>query len=218
MGEKLRAVGYVRVSTERQVDEGHSLAVQRKRIGAWCEAQGIEIVRYVADEGLSGKDMDRPGLQDAIDMIAEGDAEVLVALKMDRLSRSVRDWDWLLSFAERYGARLACVLDDIDTGSASGKLVIHIMAAVAQWERAAIGERTKLALAHRRAEGKTLGGLPTGMVREGDYFIKTDERVRMERRISSLRGHGHSYRVIGERVGVSGQTARRIHKGRGVNE
>lgn len=217
--EQITAVGYCRVSTVEQAEEGLSLAVQRERITAYCMAQGWELLDVYEDAGASGKNLDRPGIKAAMAAIEGKHANALVSLKMCRLSRSVSDWDErLCQWSTKHGARIACVMDSIDTGSAGGRLIINIMASVNQWQRESIGENTKLALAHRKAEGKAVGGVPTACVRRGDHIIKTDERIHLERRVRSLRGKGHSFRIIGERVGVSGQTARRILHGRGDNE
>lgn len=212
------AVGYLRVSTGGQADEGLSLAVQAERIEAYCKAQGWELSAVYEDAGLSGKNMSRPGLLNAMEHIERGDANALVALKMCRVSRAVADWDAICQWSVKQNVRISCVMDSIDTGTANGRLVINLMASIAQWQRDAIAENTRHALALRKSEGRAVGGVPTACVRQGDYIIKTPERVSLERRVRSLRGKGYSFRVIGERVGVSGQTARRIMQGRGDNE
>src|SRR5438128_12384008 len=85
------AIGYVRVSTQEQAAEGVSLDTQRDRLRVYCQASGIKLIDIVADEGISGSTLNRPGLQAALQMIKRGRANTLIVAKLDRLSRSLRD-------------------------------------------------------------------------------------------------------------------------------
>jgi len=171
-------IGYARVSTEGQESEGSSLDAQRAAIEAYAAAQGRPL-RAVFVDVASARSLDRPGLAAALRLAAEtvetrwmagglaapkSDAVSFVVVKLDRLTRSVRDLGELLGgpFAPGRGVALVAVRDSIDTSTAAGRLVLHLLGSVAQWEREAIGERTREALAHVRRQGTYLGAPPFG--------------------------------------------------------
>lgn len=152
----LRAVGYVRVSTDDQAREGVSLDAQEARIRAYCEARGWVFTTVVRDEGKSAKDLNRPGLQRLLGALPRRhrDFDALVVVKLDRLTRSVKDLGTLMEAFKRARIGFTSIQESVDTSSASGELFFNLVASVSQWERRAIGERTKAALAHLRAAGR----------------------------------------------------------------
>lgn len=156
-----RVVAYVRVSTEQQASEGNSLAAQKEKLRLYAELHGLELVATEVDAGVSASTLDRPGLQRALERLEVGECEALVVVKLDRLTRSVRD---LCTLVDTYFAdgrtRLMSVGDAVDTGSASGRLVLNVLMSVSQWEREAIGERTAAVMQHLKATGKFTGGFP----------------------------------------------------------
>jgi DNA invertase Pin-like site-specific DNA recombinase len=150
-------LGYVRVSTDEQADSGAGLAAQRKTIRDGCTARGYELVDLIPDAGWSGKDLDRPGIGEALERLDSGQADVLMVAKLDRLSRSLVDFAGLMERA-RHRKWAVIALDlGVDTTTAAGELVANVMASVAQWERRTIGARTKEALDAKRAAGVRLG-------------------------------------------------------------
>ena len=161
---QIRAVGYVRVSTDVQASEGVSLEAQKVRIQAHCTALDIKLVDLVVDAGESAKSLDRPGLQSALKLLTIGKADALIVLKLDRLTRSVKDLGHLCEsyFSDAKPWSLLSVSDSIDTRSASGKLILNVLTSVAQWEREAISDRTKEAMQHLKAKGVLLGAAPYG--------------------------------------------------------
>lgn len=153
----MKVIGYVRVSTEEQAREGISLQAQEGKLRAYAELYELDLVEVVADPGQSAKTLKRPGLQAALAGLERGRAEGLLIARLDRLTRSVRDLGALLEGHFKTRFRLLSVADQVDTRSAAGRLVLNLLASVAEWEREAIGERTAIALAHRKAEGVKLG-------------------------------------------------------------
>jgi len=150
-------VGYVRVSTEEQAREGVSLDAQRERISAYCTAHGLQLIAIESDAGLSGKvpPSQRPGLCAALHAIRAGEAEGLLVLKLDRLSRATRHVLDLVDETRRDGWRLVSVSEHLDTGSAAGRLVVTVLAALSEMEREQVAERTRFALdAIARNEGR----------------------------------------------------------------
>lgn len=160
----MRAVGYIRVSSEEQAAEGVSLDAQRAKVGGYAALYGLDLVAVEVDAGASAKTLDRPALARALARLDRGEAEGLVIAKLDRLSRSVGDWDRLIAayFGERAGKKLWSVADSIDTRTAAGRLVLNVLMSVAQWEREAIGERTRDALQHKIRVGERCGKVRFG--------------------------------------------------------
>jgi len=153
-----RAIGYVRVSTDEQAAHGVSLAAQEAKLRAYAELYEIELIRVEVDAGASAKSLNRPALQRALASLKRREADAILVAKLDRLTRSVRDLADLLDDYFRDDRRaLLSVAEQIDTRSASGRLVLNVMTSVAEWEREAIGERTATALHHLAGQGRHLG-------------------------------------------------------------
>jgi len=207
MAEQTKVVGYIRVSTEAQADGGVSLDAQRTKLQAYAIAMDIELVAIHVDAGLSAKTLQRPGLQAALAMLTSGQADGLLVAKLDRLTRSVRGLGELLDayFGERFA--LLSVADSIDTRTAGGRLVLNVLASVSQWEREAIGERTRDALAHLKAQGVRLGGEAHGWHRT-DETDDAGRRIVADiqseclavRRILELRAAGLTLRAIASKL------------------
>jgi site-specific DNA recombinase len=168
----LKVIGYARVSTEEQARDGVSLSAQRTKVGLFCQLHDLELVRVVEDPGVSAKSLDRPGLAEVLELLDSGAADGVVIAKLDRLTRSLRDWLRLIEkyFGERVRTprKLFSVGDSIDTRTAAGRLVLNVLMSVAQWELETISERTtigmqrlpKASIAGRRGmgSGSTLTG------------------------------------------------------------
>ena len=179
-----RVVGYVRVSTEEQSDSGAGLAAQRSAIAAEATRRGWQLVAIYEDAAASGKSLNgRPGLQSALVAIEGGEAGALVVAKLDRLSRSLLDFARIMQRAQREGWALVALDSPADLTTPSGEAMAGVMAVFAQLERRLISERTKAALAERKAAGVRLG-------RERLITPEIEERVRV------LRAEGLSIRGV----------------------
>lgn len=202
--ERTKVVGYVRVSTVDQAEEGVSLPAQRAKLEAYALAMDLDLVAIHEDAGVSAKTLDRPGLSAALAALDAGKASAILVLKLDRLTRSVADLGTLLDryFATRFD--LLSVSDSVDTRTAGGRLVLNVLVSVAQWEREAIAERTKLALHHLRDhQGVRLGAEALGWKRtdakdgEGRRVVEEDQaELATVQRIRFLRRRGLSLRAI----------------------
>jgi DNA invertase Pin-like site-specific DNA recombinase len=158
--EKIRSstvIAYLRVSTEEQKESGLGLDAQRARLESECAHRGWSEVLWIEDAGVSAKSLARPGLARAIELLERGEASVLVVTKLDRLSRSVIDFAALLAKANREGWSLVILDLGLDLSTPNGKFVAGIMAQVAELERELIAERTRNALAVKKANGARLG-------------------------------------------------------------
>jgi DNA invertase Pin-like site-specific DNA recombinase len=182
------AAGYLRVSTASQFQSGAGLADQDQAIRAECERRGWKLSQVWADDAASGRSIDRrPELQEALDALDAGQASVLVTAKLDRLSRSVLDFAALMARAEREGWAIVVLDVNVDTSTPSGEMMAHVVASFAQYERRLISDRTKRALAVKRAEGVQLGR---------PRSIPDDVRSR----ITAMRDDGLTYRAIAEEL------------------
>ncbi len=164
----MKAIGYARVSTDRQADQGVSLEAQQAKIHAMATVQGAELMEVIVEGGESAKSLNRPGVQKLLALVTEGKAQAVIVAKLDRLTRSVKDLCALLELFEKRKVALISVAESLDTGSAAGRLVITIMGAVSQWEREAIGERTRDALRYKQSQGQRAGNIAFGSRLAGD--------------------------------------------------
>lgn len=155
--------GYCRTSTDKQ---DISITVQQDKINAMAKIHDITVDRMIKDVGQSAKSLDRPGIQEIITGIEAEEIGTVIISKLDRVTRSVKDLYALIDLFNKHDCRLLSVQESLDTGSASGRLVIGIMGVVSQWEREAIAERTAQALQKNKAEGKAAGPPPFGFCRD----------------------------------------------------
>jgi DNA invertase Pin-like site-specific DNA recombinase len=188
---------YARCSTEDQAREGVTLPAQIERLKSYCAAMRPgEEVRVVVDGGVSAKTLDRPALKALLADVRLGKVRTVVTLKLDRLTRSVRDLADLLDLFERHGVALCSLTESLDTSTASGRLMLNLLASVSQWEREAIGERTSFALAHKRRNGAVYGPVPFGYRREGSRLALDAAQQETLARIRRMRDQGQSIRSV----------------------
>jgi DNA invertase Pin-like site-specific DNA recombinase len=194
----MRAIGYARVSTDGQAEKGISLAAQQSRIRAMATLQEADLTKVIVDAGESGKNLDRPGMQRLLAMVERREVDAVIIAKLDRLTRSVKDLANLLELFERRGIHLLSVAESLDTGSAAGRLVMNIMASLAQWEREVISERTKEVLGHKKARMEFVGNCPYGfhLCADGRTVEPDPAEQRVRRTITRLREQGRSLRQI----------------------
>jgi site-specific DNA recombinase len=209
---KTKTVAYLRVSTEKQADHGVSLDAQRAKIAAYAELYDLELVDVVVDAGASAKTLERPGLQRALGMLRGGRAEALLVVKLDRLTRSVRDLGDLVDeyFASGRWALLS-VGEQVDTRTAAGRLVLNVLASVAQWEREATGERTSAALQHKAAAGEYTGGrVPYGfrLGPDGVRLEAAPDEQAVVAHVRAQRAGGTSLRRIAAALAAAGVVSR----------
>src|ERR1035441_7348786 len=185
----MRAVGYVRVSTERQADQGVSLEAQEAKVRAMATVHSATLVEVIVDGGEAAKSLNRPGLQRLLLLVKVGNVDAVIVAKLDRLTRSVKDLCGLLELLEKKKVALISVAESLDTSSAAGLLVITIMGAVSQWEREAIGERTRDALGHKKSNGERVGNIEYGyrLARDGKHVEADSAEQTVLKEIGRLR-------------------------------
>ena len=207
----MKAVLYIRVSTEGQAIEGVSLAAQRSKLEAWASLHDAEIVGTFEDAGISGTRDDRPGLLAAIEAATKAKA-ALVVYSLSRLSRSTSHTIQLADRLAKADAHLVSLSEQIDTTSAAGRMVFRMLATLAEFERDLIAERTTNALAHKKAKGERTGTVPFGYDLAADGVALTPNAAQLEAVaiIQSLRDSGMTLRAIADEL-----TARNILTAKG---
>ena len=195
--EKKVAGLYIRVSTEDQAREGFSLPEQEKRLRAMCEYKGYEIYKVYEDAGISAKTGNtRPAFEELLQDIKDKKCNTIVVLKLDRLTRSVFDWEKIIRFLEENNAYLDCANDDINTTNANGKMISRILTSVSQNEIERTSERTKIGLAGAIKEGHIPHKAPFGYKRV-DKILVPDESTKDDIiRMFNLYHEGNSYQTI----------------------
>ncbi len=198
MNEEKKIAGlYIRVSTEDQAREGFSLPEQEKRLRTMCEYKGYEIYKVYEERGISAKTGNyRPKFEELLQDIRVKKVNTIVVLKLDRLTRSVADWEKILTFLEENDAYLDCANDDINTTNANGKMISRILTSVSQQEIERTSERTKIGLAGAIKVGHIPHKAPLGYKREDKKLVIDYATKDVVIRIFNMYHDGLSYKKI----------------------
>ena len=198
MNEEKKKCGlYMRVSTEDQAREGFSLPEQKERLEAFCKFKGYEIVDYYEDAGISAKTGNhRPEFERLKDDIKAKRINTIVALKLDRITRSIYDWENLMTFLDENNAYLDCVNDEINTTSANGKMISRLLMSVSQNEIERTSERTKVGMAGAIKNGHIPHKAPLGYKHEDRKLVIDYSTKDIVIRIFDLYYNGLSYKKI----------------------
>lgn len=187
----------MRVSTEDQAREGFSLPEQKERLEAYCKFKGFVIKDYYTDAGISAKTGNyRPKFERLKEDIKSKKINTIIALKQDRITRSIFDWEELMRFLEENDAYLDCVNDDINTTNANGKMVSRILMSVSQQEIERTSERTKVGLAGAIKQGHIPHQAPLGYKHENKKLVIDHLTKDVVIRIFELYHKGMSYQKI----------------------
>ena len=202
------AIGYIRVSTEGQAQDGVSLDAQRAKIEAWALLNDYTLAAVHVDAGISGKGMaNRPGLQSALSDCRKGSA--LVVYSLSRLARSTKDTIEISERLAKAGADLVSLSEKIDTTSAAGKMVFRMMAVLAEFERDQISERTATAMQFKKTKGELVGAIPYGYRCDDGVNLTPDDREQEAiTLIKELNSKGLSLRNIASRLEAKGYIPR----------
>ena len=212
---KKRIVGYVRVSTSKQRDEGVSLAAQHRKIRMYAEMYELDLVSIEVDVA-SGKNIHkRPALKKCLKMLSEDQVDGMLIMKLDRLTRRVKDVCFLVEdyFQEKI---LISVNDQIDTQTPTGILMLNILTTFAQWERQVLSQRTCEAMGFLKENGVSLGRLPFGLMYSGELgenrrkmIVKNDHEQLAIKRMSDLRDSGLTLQSVCDVLENEGYTTKR---------
>ena len=199
MKEEKKIVGiYIRVSTEDQVREGFSLAEQKEKLLQLCKFKEYEVFNVYEDAGISAKDIEhRPSFQEMIADMKKGKINYIVAYKLDRITRSVRDLEELISQLEMYNCYLICDKDDVNTSTANGRFFVRMLTVLSQLELEIVSERTKFGLNGAIKSGHLPGIVPLGYKKDSNKKTIIDEATKdIVIRIFNMYLEGKSYQQI----------------------
>ncbi|HUU26283.1 MAG TPA: recombinase family protein [archaeon] len=207
----MKAMGYIRVSTTEQAAEGISLAAQSEKIRQYCQLKDFDLVEIIEDAGLSGKNCNRPGIQQLIALVKSRKVDAVVVYKLDRLSRSTVDCLNLVDQMDKAGIAFHSITETVDTRGAMGRFFFTILAAAAQMERDKISERTSDALQSKIRRGERAGTIPYGyeLDKDGMSLIENPKEQEVLFDIHRLREKGYTLRHIADELNESGFTTRR---------
>jgi site-specific DNA recombinase len=191
VGTAMQVIGYVRVSTEDQARDGVSMSAQQAKLEAYTLVKDWTLVQVIRDEGYSAKHLKRPGLEALLALVTSRQVEAVMVYKLDRLTRSVSDLDKLVRLLDRHDVALVSLQESLDATTATGRLMMNLLASVSQWEREVIGERTSDALQHLKAQGKR-------------YCHTVYDNAEVIALMHQLRTAGYSYEAIAQHLNHEG--------------
>ena len=202
----MKAIAYLRVSTEDQKQNGISIAAQEERIRQYAGLYGHELIEIISDAGLSAKNLHRPGIQRIIDLMTRREIGAVIVSKLDRLTRSVRDLADIIDLSNRTEVALISVAEHIDTGSAAGRMVVNMIGVISQWEREAIGERTSAALQYKKHTGQVYNAhaLYGYENRENGELVECPNEQQIILIILHLREQRYSFKAIADELNARG--------------
>ena len=197
MDEKIKSAGiYIRVSTFDQAREGFSLEEQEERLREFCNFKRYNIYKVYQDAGISAKNDKRPAYQEMIEDVKKGNINVIVALKLDRLTRSVYDIEKLMKFVNDYECDIDCMADESNTTTSNGRMVMRIMTSVSQNEIEKCSERTKFGMAGAIKNGHIPNRTGLGFKRENKKLVPDPLTKDIIVRIFDLYLEGKSHQAI----------------------
>ena len=196
--ERKIAAVYIRVSTEDQAREGFSLGEQKEKLLQLCAFKEYEVFKVYEDAGISAKDMEhRPAFQEMLQDMRDGKINYIVAYKLDRVTRSVRDLEELILELEKYNCYLVCDRDDVNTSTANGRFFVRMLTVLSQLEIEIVSERTKFGLNGAIKSSHLPGPAPLGYKKDGNKKTIIDEITKpIIERIFKMYLEGKSFQQI----------------------
>ncbi len=199
MNEERKVAGiYIRVSTEDQAREGFSLGEQKEKLLQLCKFKEYDVFKIYEDAGISAKDIkNRPAFQEMLADMKKGKINYIVAYKLDRVTRSVRDLEELISVLEKHNTYLVCDRDDVNTSTANGRFFVRMLTVLSQLEIEIVSERTKFGLNGAIKSGHLPGKIPLGYKKDLNKKTVIDETTKdIVIRIFNMYLEGKSYQQI----------------------
>ena len=198
MQETKNAGIYIRVSTEDQAREGFSLGEQQEKLEQLCKYKDYKVFKIYKDAGISAKDMEhRPAFQQMLQDMRAGKINYIVAYKLDRVTRSVKDLEVLISDLEKHNCYLVCDRDDVNTSTANGRFFVRMLTVLSQLEIEIVSERTKFGLTGAIKSGHIPGTCPLGYKRDESKKVIIDETTKdVILRIFNMYLEGKSFQII----------------------
>lgn len=202
----MRTVGYTRVSSQDQADNGISLDNQRAKIQAYCDLKDLDLIEIIEDAGVSAKNLKRPGVKKVLEMAHKKKVKAVVVYKLDRMFRSTLDALETTKQFDKKGVAFHSITESIDTRSAMGKFFFTLLSSVAELERNVVGERTKAALQYKKSLGeKTGGNVPYGKdVTDTGHLVTNQTEQKVITTVLRFRKRGMNYSKIARKLNKGG--------------
>ena len=202
-----KVIGYVRVSTDKQSEKGVSTRAQEQKIRQYCQLYDLQLVDVVEDV-FSAKTIDRPGFNEMLKRLRNGEADGFIFWRLDRVTRSVADLQFITDLCEQF--KVISVDDQIDTRTASGRFLLSIQVATSQLERERISERTKSAMQYIKSQGRYTGGmLPFGKKAVNGEIVDCPEEIEVIELMRKHRAAGMSFNATARKINEAGYRTRR---------
>lgn len=209
--KRTRAIGYVRVSSDRQRDDGYGLELQEQAIRRYCRQERLELVMVLKDEAVSGSLSDRPGLGSALAQLEEGAGDALVVYRLDRLARDLVLQETVIERLAKRGKRVLSVTEtDIDGDDPTRVLVRQVLGAISQYEKAVISARLLSGRIAKAARGGyAFGAPPFGWAASDKQLVPVPGELEAIRMAKRLKRRGKSLREIARALGEAGHRPKR---------
>jgi site-specific DNA recombinase len=165
-----------------------------------CVATDRKLSSVIKDEGFSGKDLNRKGIQRLLEGVRNRTITGVLVYRLDRLTRNLNDLCTMMSEFDKYGVDLVSVSEAFDSSTSVGRLMAHMLGSFAEWERAVIGERTTAALSYARSQGKAYGPLPFGYVKLDGMFVVQAQQQQALGTMRGMRTAGYSFQKIADKM------------------
>ena len=187
-----RASIYVRVSTEEQAREGYSLEAQINTLQAYAKLYNYEVVKIYRDEGLSGKNTERPALQEMLKDARNKSFDVLLVWKISRLSRNLRSLLNIVDTLDNLSISFISQSETFNTSTPVGRMTLQILGSIAEFERNTIIENVKLGIAEKAKRGEWLGGRVFGYYSKDKKLVVNLNQIKVVKKIFELYVRGES--------------------------
>lgn len=206
-------LAYCRVSTEEQAEEGFSIEGQAERLRLYAQLRDLGDVTVVTDPGKSGKNLERPGLQQVLAAVEAGHVSHVLVWRLDRLSRNLADLILLADLLGEHGVALHSVTENLDLSSAAGRMFYNILGTFAQYFREQLSENVRMGTQRAAKEGKWMNRPKTGYDLVDKHLVVNGDAPRVQE-VFRLRAEGLSYPKIEAATGIKYSTARAIIQSR----
>jgi site-specific DNA recombinase len=201
----VKAIGYVRVSTENQAKESISLNAQIAKVKAYASERNWDL-EIIKDEGRSGRDWNREGAKLLWASINQNSVSDIIVYKLDRLSRSALDLSQIGEELNKRGIRLHSIRKNVDTTSSMGRFFFRLIGEMVGLDRKRVSVSTRAALIRKKARGEWIGRIPFGFKLEDGVLVENPEQMEIIRKAKKARREGVTFRELARRFGIDKMT------------
>lgn len=192
----MKTLGYVRVSSKKQVVKGGSIEMQKNRIAEYCQYERLELVDIIEELGVSGRKVDRMGIRCLLERVKKNGINVIVVYSLSRLGRNLKEILEMIEWFKASGVELRCIKEGIKSGDSISNLVLNIMGSINEFEVEQLGERIKDVKSDRKEKGKSYTNSQYGFMNLDGEIVINKEEWKIRNRIKRMRKQGYSWKKI----------------------